>query len=175
MIDCSAFVKLFNQYLPAPTCSHPTWPHVVRGTPEGSGSVLESAQRVTDATWRLFVTDSSNNNNSNSGISGMGSGSNGSAKAKLGNASFAPVVGPSSRNLSYSGCNVQDRRAHGITIGRIQVSTEDRWRIQANLRKEGEKKGLSRPEYNKAVTRAVINVDGPTGGPGFPPGRGRPI
>eukprot|EP00796_Vickermania_ingenoplastis_P010666 gene10666-7411_t len=135
-LNCGSFIKFFNQYLPAPTCSHPTWLHAVRGAPEGSGGVTESAQRVTDATWRLILND---------------------APASKKPAPVAPV-----------------QETHSITIGRIQVSTQDRWRIQANMRKEGEKKGLNRTEYNKAVTRAVINVKGPTGGPGFPPGRGRP-
>lgn len=141
MLDCAAFIKFFNQYLPAPTCSHPTWLHGVRGTPEGSGGVLESAQRVTDATWKVIVND-------------------------------VPASKKFSSNAPVAHVPVQD--SHAITIGRIQVSTQDRWRIQANMRKEGEKKGLNRTEYNKAVTRAIINVKGPTGGPGFPPGRGRP-
>lgn len=138
MIDCVGFIKMFNQYLPAPTSSHPTWLHAVRDTPEGSGGVIESTQRVTDATWRLIID---NNNNS---------------------------------KKSAASPTLASPETHAITIGRIQVSTQDRWRIQANMRKEGEKKGINRTEYNKAVTRATLNVKGPTGGPGFPPGRGRP-
>lgn len=174
MLDCAAFIKLFNQYLPAPTCSHPTWLHGVRGSPESFGSVLESAQRVTDTTWKIIVADYGTANNTG-GNFGVGSSAAGSSKVKVGGSSFSGSVGVSNTNPFPLGLNGQDRRSHGITIGRIQVSTQDRWRIQANLRKEGEKKGLSRPEYNKAVTRAVINVKGPTGGPGFPPGRGRPV
>lgn len=178
MSDCDKFIDLLNQYLPAPTCSHPTWLHAVRGSPEGSNPSLDSAQRASDAAWRFILTGSSSSSN-NSGSSGVGSSSAGPSKLKIGIPSFTAGagagVGVGNGSLLSIGLNGHDRRAHGITIGRIQVSTQDRWRIQANSRKEGEKKGLSRTEYNKAVTRAVINVKGPTGGPGFPPGRGRPI
>lgn len=173
MSDCDKFIDLLNQYLPAPTCSHPTWLHAVRGSPEGSNLSVDSAQRASDAAWRFILTGSSSSNSG--GSSGVGSSSAGTSKLKVGIPSFAAGVGVGNGNLLSIGLNGQDRRAHGITIGRIQVSTQDRWRIQANSRKEGERKGLNRTEYNKAVTRAVINVKGPTGGPGFPPGRGRPI
>lgn len=143
MLDCAGFIKFFNQYLPAPTCSHPTWLHAVRGTPEGAGGVMESAQRVTDATWRMIVND----------------------PGATGGANSAKKPAPPQQQAVES---------HAITIGRIQVSTQDRWRIQANKRKDGEKKGQNRTEYNKAVSRPVINVKGPSGGPGFPAGRGRP-
>ncbi|RNF06914.1 hypothetical protein TraAM80_03730 [Trypanosoma rangeli] len=62
-----------------------------------------------------------------------------------------------------------------IVIGRLLVSTEDRWRIQAHIRREEAKAGAGRKEYNKKVTRATINTKGPLQNGGFPPGRGRSV
>ncbi|KAG8348231.1 hypothetical protein ERJ75_001753900 [Trypanosoma vivax] len=62
-----------------------------------------------------------------------------------------------------------------IVIGRLLVSTEDRWRIQAHMRREEAKAGVGRKEYNKKVTRATKTTRGPAPGEGFPPGRGRPV
>ncbi|KAH9601321.1 hypothetical protein LSM04_008319 [Trypanosoma melophagium] len=62
-----------------------------------------------------------------------------------------------------------------IVIGRLLVSTEDRWRIQAHMRREEAKAGAGRKEYNKKVTRATKTTKGPDSGEGFPPGRGRPV
>lgn len=135
MIDCGSFVKLFNQYLPAPTCTHPAWLHATKGAPEGPGGMVETTQRVTNAAWKLILEG-------NTGKKGV------TAAAET--------------------------QQHGITLGRIEVSTLDRWRIQSNIRKEGEKKGLNRTEYNKAVSRPTINMVVPTGAQGFPAGRGRP-
>lgn len=140
MLNCAMFIKFFNQHLPAPTTSHPTWLHSASGTPEGSGNVSESTQRIVDATWGAIFTEPSTN-------------------PKKPSSPVLPVT-----------------ETHSITIGRIQVSTQDRWRIQANVRKEGDKKGVSRTEYNKSVTRATMNVPCPTSNQGaFPPGRGRPV
>ncbi|CBH14302.1 uncharacterized protein TEOVI_000764700 [Trypanosoma equiperdum] len=62
-----------------------------------------------------------------------------------------------------------------IVVGRLLVSTEDRWRIQAHMRREEAKAGAGRKEYNKKVTRAAKPTKGPAPGEGFPPGRGRPV
>ncbi|KEG13432.1 hypothetical protein DQ04_01011150 [Trypanosoma grayi] len=62
-----------------------------------------------------------------------------------------------------------------IVIGRLLVSTEDRWRIQAHMRREEAKAGAGRKEYNKKVTRATKATRGPVPSEGFPPGRGRPV
>lgn len=178
MPDFSAFIKSFNNALPAPT-NNINVPFIVRSGGTGGSDVgvngaasgmdyapleLPAQARLWDSTWRqLLMADAAARENgrmlssSAAAISSMVSAvtsANGSNGATV--ASTTAITQPV------------------ITIGRMAVSTEDRWRIQAQMRREEAKSGQSRKEYNKKVTRAIISTKGP-GPDGFPVGRGRPV
>lgn len=159
MPDYSQFVRLFGTALPAPTSNCPGVLAPAAGDAHGGPTHVESAAhtRLADATWRLLVAADSG---AKEGGKPANSGGGGYASS-----SAAAQQAPSSTLGSA---------APVIIVGRTLVSTEDRWRIQAAMRREEAKSGLARKEYNKKVTRAIKVTKGPSGD-GFPAGRGRPV
>lgn len=148
MPDFSQFVRHFNSSLPAPTTNcYPLALAVAGDTPTPSLTVAEASTLVRLADSTWRLLTASDAVTKDGGKS--------TAAATEGNT-------PSSVS---------------ITVGRMTVSTEDRWRIHAQLRREEAKSGLARREYNKKVTRAIKVTKGPSGDefPGFPAGRGRPL
>lgn len=64
-------------------------------------------------------------------------------------------------------------KSQGIDIGRSVLSDNEKWKLQAAMRREETTKGGK--EYNKKLLRPTKNTKGPTPGEGFPAGRGRPL
>lgn len=197
MPDFSQFIKYFNTALPAPTSNNvggianhagtagtaSTTSTGPAGSPAGaaasgagagagdssSGGASSGAAggltsgemstfvRLSDATWRLVLPSDAAVKESGRSAGGGG----GSASAASANAGV-------SSPLSFAASHPS------ITVGRMMVSTEDRWRIQAQMRREEAKSGQQRKEYNRKVTRAIKITKGPSG-EGFPAGRGRPV
>jgi hypothetical protein len=60
-----------------------------------------------------------------------------------------------------------------VELGKTTLAENDRWRIQAAMRREEMK--ASGTSYNKGVARQVKASKPPTPGEGFPPGRGKPV
>ncbi|EAN96134.1 hypothetical protein C3747_82g424c [Trypanosoma cruzi] len=98
-----------------------------------------------------------------------------SAYSRLADTTWRLLTASEKENAGGKGSSANGATCPSIVIGRLLVSTEDRWRIQAHMRREEVKAGAGRKEYNKKVTRAAKNTKGPAQGEGFPPGRGRPV
>jgi hypothetical protein len=160
MPDFSQFIKYLNANLPAPTSQGAAQTSVGGkgvSSPNGTAESLsgpahnETAAftRSCDTTWRMLLP---------SDAAAKESGARSSAASSAATAAAAHQA-PSHPT---------------ITIGRMMVSTEDRWRIQAQMRREEARTGQARKEYNKKVTRAIKVTKGPSDN-AFPPGRGRPV
>lgn len=162
MPDFSQFIKHFNFHLPPP------FREGAVGGVSGSSAIntnnsspsLDAAgtaghydvatfTRICDSTWRVLSS-------SDAAVRDGSSRSNALASSTL--------VGPAHSSQGHM----------SITIGRMMVSTEDRWRLQAQMRREEARSGQTRKEYNKKVTRAIKITKGPSES-SFPPGRGRPL
>ncbi|KAG5486528.1 hypothetical protein CUR178_07895 [Leishmania enriettii] len=158
MPDFGQFIKYFNANLPAPTGQNGTQGGIGgKGSGGASGATETSSPashsdttaftRSCDTTWRVLLP-------SDAAAKESGTRSSGSSSAAA--AAHTSASHPS------------------VTIGRMMVSTEDRWRIQAQMRREEARSGQARKEYNKKVTRAIKVTKGPSEN-AFPPGRGRPL
>lgn len=156
MPDFSQFIKYLNANLPAPTSQGAAQVSVggkgissPNGTIEGLGgpghSDTVAFTRSCDTTWRMLLP-------SDAAAKESGARSSAATAAAAHQAPSHPTV----------------------TVGRMMVSTEDRWRIQAQMRREEARSGQARKEYNKKVTRAIKVTKGPSDN-AFPPGRGRPL
>lgn len=64
-------------------------------------------------------------------------------------------------------------KAPPIEIGKNVLSSAEKWKLQAALRREETR--TQGKEYNKKLLRATKNTKPPTPGEAFPPGRGRPV
>ncbi|KAG5487451.1 hypothetical protein LSCM1_07404 [Leishmania martiniquensis] len=157
MPDFSQFIKYFNAHLYAPTGHNGAQGGVGGKGPGGAIGATETAISVShtdtsaftrscDTTWRVLLPSD--------------------AAAKE---SGTRSSGPSSAAAAHTSPSHPS-----VTIGRMMVSTEDRWRIQAQMRREEARTGQARKEYNKKVTRAIKVTKGPSEN-AFPPGRGRPL
>ncbi|CCW63779.1 unnamed protein product [Phytomonas sp. EM1] len=157
--DFTQFVKYLNNSFPAPSSNavniwvssvapeESTASHVT----SPSHSEFMTLTRTADSSWRaLTVSDSAVKESSKLG------GNHTSGERTMAGSTTVVLHYPS------------------ITVGRMMVSTEDRWRIHAQMRREEAKSGQMRKEYNKKVTRAIKTTKGPQP-EGFPPGRGRPV
>ncbi|CAJ1016373.1 hypothetical protein Q4I30_000928 [Leishmania utingensis] len=158
MPDFSQFIKYLNANLHAPTGQYAA---LGGASGKGTGGVSGASEAVTpashgdtsafirscDTTWRVLLP---------SDAAAKESGARSSGSSATAAAAHAPPPHPS------------------VTIGRMMVSTEDRWRIQAQMRREEARTGQARKEYNKKVTRAIKVTKGPSEN-AFPPGRGRPL
>ncbi|KAG5511617.1 hypothetical protein JKF63_07213 [Porcisia hertigi] len=158
MPDFSQFIKYLNANLHAPTSQN-----TAQGTVGGKGGggtngateALSPASygdtnaftRSCDTTWRVLLPSDA-------------------AAKESGTRSSGPSAAAAATHASPS--------HPSVTIGRMMVSTEDRWRIQAQMRREEARTGQARKEYNKKVTRAIKVTKGPSEN-AFPPGRGRPL
>ncbi|RNF15523.1 uncharacterized protein Tco025E_05494 [Trypanosoma conorhini] len=98
-----------------------------------------------------------------------------SAYSRIADTTWRLLTASEKENAGSKGSAAAPAACPSIVIGRLLVSTEDRWRIQAHMRREEAKAGAGRKEYNKKVTRATMNTKGPVQTGGFPPGRGRPV
>ncbi|CCW66636.1 unnamed protein product [Phytomonas sp. Hart1] len=158
-LDFTQFAKYLNSSLIAPTSNAVrNWAFFASAESSASSHMTPPSHsefmtftRIADSIWRvLTVSDATAKENN-----------------KLGGNSTS-----GDRTMSVSATVA----AHypSITVGRMMVSTEDRWRIQAQMRREEAKSGQARKEYNKKVTRAIKTTKGPQP-EGFPPGRGRPV
>lgn len=167
MPDYSPFIKFFNTALPAPTTNSTSVLIPSSGSADGHSSSPTHTEplthtRLADATWRVLVASDAS----------AKEGGKGSASSP--NATAAALPGGSGGGSGPAASSLLGLVIPTISVGRMMVSTEDRWRIQAAMRREEVKSGLTRKEYNKKVTRAVKVTKGPMGD-GFPVGRGRPL
>ncbi|EPY28771.1 hypothetical protein STCU_04314 [Strigomonas culicis] len=151
MPDYSQFIKLLNANLPAPSVAAATGT-LSLNTDAVSPAEASSFLRAADATWRQIVA------------------SDATAKEKGSTYGSANATNSNTATPAVSAINAPPT----ILIGRMTISTEDRWRIQAAMRREEARAGQGRKEYNKKVTRAIIVTKGPSAD-AFPPGRGRPL
>lgn len=160
MPDFSQFIKYLNANLPAPTSQGAAQGGAggkgggaAGGTGEAAGAAshgdTSAFTRSCDTTWRVLLP-------SDAAAKETGTRSGGPSAAAAAAAAHAAPSHPT------------------VTIGRMMVSTEDRWRIQAQMRREEARTGQARKEYNKKVTRAIKVTKGPSDN-AFPPGRGRPL
>ncbi|KAK7198326.1 hypothetical protein NESM_000790700 [Novymonas esmeraldas] len=156
MPDFSQFMKYLNAHLPPPTGQTGAATSGAGG--KGGGGATEAATAVhntdvsaftrsCDATWRVLLPSDT-------------------AAKESGTRSGGPSAAAAAAHASPSHPTV--------TVGRMMVSTEDRWRLQAQMRREEARTGQARKEYNKKVTRAIKITKGPSDN-AFPPGRGRPL
>lgn len=162
MPDFSQFIKYLNSNLPAPTSQSAAQAGMGGrgvGSPNGTGEGLSAPMhsdaaafnRACDTTWRMLLP---------SDAAAKESGARSSAASSAASAAAAAAH--------------QTPSHPSVTVGRMMVSTEDRWRIQAQMRREEARSGQARKEYNKKVTRAIKITKGPSDN-AFPPGRGRPL
>ncbi|EPY31434.1 hypothetical protein AGDE_08584 [Angomonas deanei] len=169
MPDFSQFIKLFNTYLPLPTEGNNN--NNTQNNNTNATSTVENLSKTADSTWRLLTT--------NDPTSGKEAKSNALANFRNNNntENNNNTKKETPKTTNNNNNNNNKITPPVITIGAVQLSKEDRWRIQATLRREESKVGLARREYNKKVTRAVLVTKGPSANPAdaFPPGRGRPV
>ncbi|KPI84646.1 hypothetical protein ABL78_6287 [Leptomonas seymouri] len=159
MPDFSQFIKYLNASLPAPTSQSVALISIGGkgvSSPNGATENLSGPAhsdtsvftRSCDTTWRMLLP------------------SDAAAKESSARSSAASTAAAIAAHQTPSHPTV--------TVGRMMVSTEDRWRIQAQMRREEARSGQARKEYNKKVTRAIKVTKGPSDN-AFPPGRGRPL
>ncbi|KPA73176.1 hypothetical protein ABB37_10077 [Leptomonas pyrrhocoris] len=157
MPDFSQFIKYLNANLSAPTFQSVAQTSVggkgvssPNGTTENFSGAAHSDTsaflRSCDTTWRMLLP------------------SDAAAKESNARSSAAAATAAAHQTPSHP----------TVTVGRMMVSTEDRWRIQVQMRREEARSGQARKEYNKKVTRAIKVTKGPSDN-AFPPGRGRPL
>lgn len=168
MPDFSQFIKYLNTNLPATTgqgaaqaSAGGRGPSSPNGTAEGTTTTAAAAHidsaafnRSCDTTWRMLLSSD--------------------AATKESGARTSASAAAAAAAAAASAANHQTPSHPAVMVGRMMVSTEDRWRIQAQMRREEARSGQARKEYNKKVTRAIKVTKGPSDN-AFPPGRGRPL
>mgnify|MGYP001607374328 FL=1 len=151
------------------------WKSAVRAVVAGAGAGPLAGRNVGGATSRDSAASSVTSWRSAgataataaSGSSSVPAGSGMGSSSAAGSGGGSNVQGGGGSNVALLG------KPLTIEIGRVTLSENEKWKLQAALRRE-ETRGAGK-EYNKKLLRATKLTKGPVPGEAFPAGRGKPI